>query len=153
MANRITDERLREMADGWLCSMAECLAAFAELLAARAEVERLREQLAHPPMQMVDIAALPNLQGILDDLKSLKDCRKTNYDNENRAWEALGKPEGTHDTTNVQRLCAEVERLRGELREAVELLYTMRNVKLSLDDFGRINERTDALLARHKETP
>ena len=30
-----------------------------------------------------------------------------------RAWEALGKPEGTHDTTNVQRLCAEVERLRG----------------------------------------
>lgn len=30
-----------------------------------------------------------------------------------RAWEALGKPEGTHDTTNVQRLCAEVEHLRG----------------------------------------
>ena len=29
-----------------------------------------------------------------------------------RAWEALGKPEGTYDTTNVQRLCAEVERLR-----------------------------------------
>lgn len=32
-----------------------------------------------------------------------------------RAWETLGKPEGTHDTTNVHRLCAEVERLRAEL--------------------------------------
>lgn len=32
-----------------------------------------------------------------------------------RAWEALGRPGGTHDTTNVQRLCAEVERLRLQL--------------------------------------
>ena len=32
-----------------------------------------------------------------------------------RAWETLGKPEGTHDTTNVQRLCAEVERLRARV--------------------------------------
>lgn len=34
---------------------------------------------------------------------------------DHRAWEALGRPEGTYDTTNVQRLCAEVERLRSRV--------------------------------------
>ena len=38
------------------------------------------------------------------------------------AWEALGKPEGTHETTNVQRLCTEVERLRSLIRQYIQAI-------------------------------
>lgn len=46
--------------------------------AARAEVERLRQQLAHPPMQMVDLSAGVNWKGISEDLQALRDCRIEN---------------------------------------------------------------------------
>ena len=61
-------------------------AAFLELDAVRAEVERLRAERDAARAQL--------------------------HADDQRAWEALGRPGGTHDTTNVQRLCAEVERLR-----------------------------------------
>ena len=39
---KITDERLRQMADGYYCDMKEYIAVATELLAARAELERLQ---------------------------------------------------------------------------------------------------------------
>jgi hypothetical protein len=49
-----------------------------------------------------------------DRLRAERDAARAQLQaDDQRAWESLGKPEGTYDTTNVQRLCAEVERLRG----------------------------------------
>lgn len=90
-----------------------------------------------------------------------------------RAWETLGRPEGTYDSTNVQRLCAEVERLkddaarwhnllpvyedaeqevkqlRADLREAMELLAQVDDGQVPHDTWL---DARNALLAKHKET-
>ena len=52
-----------------------------------------------------------------------------------RAWEALGRPDGTHETSNVQRLCAEVERLtmgatKHRQTEATYLVVRDENTRL-----------------------
>ena len=109
-----------------------------------------------------------------------QDARAQLHADDQRAWEALGKPEGTHDTTNVQRLCAEVERLRAklrrmskwhdeiadslraeverlcaDLREAMELLRAHGHPPnwLNLGEAADWNTRYGKLLAKHKETP
>ena len=43
---------------------------------------------------------------LVDEIKQLKEQL---IHDDNRAWEALGKPEGTYDTTNVERLCKQTE--------------------------------------------
>lgn len=128
MAEPITEDRLREIATSDSLVLAICAtmggpswsdvrAIAAELLAARARIAKLEQE---PPMQLVDCAHGLDLQRIRDDLQSLNDCRKDNkrlraqmHADDQRAWETLGRPEGTFSATNVQRLCAEVERMRG----------------------------------------
>lgn len=81
-----------------------------------------------------------------------------------RAWEALGKPHGTYETTNVQRLCAEVERLRDMLaRLCIAVEHSAPGYGVYEDwgdicdgDLLALRERmieAKALLAKHKETP
>lgn len=103
---------------------AERNAALEERDAARAEVERLRAERD---------AARAQLQA--DD---------------QRAWETLGKPEGTYDTTHVQRLCAEVERLRSDMREAMGLLRAA-SPNMGDAEWDEWGSKVNKLLAKHEE--
>lgn len=50
------------------------------------------------------------------------------YKDDQLAWEALGRPEGTYPTSNVERLCEEVDRLKKErdsARAEVERLHAV----------------------------
>lgn len=48
-------------------------------------------------------------QKILELQGHNKQLRQQLEQDDLRAWEALGKPEGTYDTTNVERLCKQIE--------------------------------------------
>ena len=92
---------------------------------------------------VVDVAAERNAA-----LRELDAVRAQLQADDQRAWETLGKPAGTYETTNVQRLCAEVERMRADMREAVELLR-----ELGRPDHGDdLDARYVAFLTKHKET-
>jgi hypothetical protein len=161
MSNKITDERLREIASSnplvlAICaqmgepSWADVRAIAAELIAARARVAELEQQ---PPMALVDLGVGVNWAGLREDMQRLRAerdaVRAQLHADDQRAWEALGKPEGTHDTTNVQRLCAEVERLRADMREAVELIAQVNENHMP---HATWLDARDALLEKHKET-
>lgn len=129
----------------------------AERDAARAEVERLQgiiddievesghchflDDAEHEPPHLSD-----HVRAIVQERDAV---RAQLHADDQRAWEALGKPEGTHDTTNVQRLCAEVERLRADMREAVELIAQVNENHMP---HATWLDARDALLEKHKET-
>ena len=230
MADRSNDERLREIIEGTYIGFDEGAAIAAKLLAAQVHRDRLAATLVDVQRELLAARAeVERLQGIIDDIEvesghchflddaehepphlpdhvraivQERDAARADRDillriigdsflslhiphsslafdgrnltphaeesartseiyraqlqaDDQRAWEALGRPEGTYDTTNVQRLCAEVERLRADLREAMELLMAhgeppkwMREERLC-----GWNRRYYALLAKHKETP
>ena len=140
----ITDERLREIATSdplvlAICaqmgepSWADVRVIAAELLAARAEVAAVEAAISDRGVSERDCGLPPpeRVNNLISDLKQCRcDLAQTEMEHEQlraqlraddeRAWETLGKPEGTYSTTNVQRLCAEVERLRAELRRMSE---------------------------------
>lgn len=99
---KITDERLREIvaddAKYFPWSLARELAI--ELLAAR---QKIRADAEHLPT----IASLT--QDLYETEQELAAIRAHLHADDQRAWEALGKPEGTYDTTNVERLCKQIE--------------------------------------------
>ena len=76
--------------------------------------ERLREIASSDPLVLAICAKMgePSWADVRAIAAELRAARAQLHADDQRAWEALGKPEGTHDTTNVQRLCAEVDRLR-----------------------------------------
>jgi outer membrane murein-binding lipoprotein Lpp len=135
-----------------------------ELDAARAEVATVDAAISDRGVSERD-CGLPLAKRVDNLILDLKQCRfdlaAAEMENaklraqlqadDQRAWESLGKPEGTHDTTNVQRLCAEVERLRSDMREAVELLGAFQ-FTVAPGELG-LHERRTALLEKHKETP
>jgi outer membrane murein-binding lipoprotein Lpp len=164
----ITDERLREIASSdplvlAICakmgepSWADVRAIADELLAARAEVERLQGIIDDIEVESGHCHFLndeehepPHLPDHVRAIVQERDAARAQLQaDDQRAWEALGKPEGTYSTTNVQRLCAEVERLRADMREAVELLGAF-NFTIAPGTLG-LHERRTALLAKHKE--
>lgn len=62
--------------------------------------------------------------------RSLAEAEQRCWDNEDRAWKALGKPDGTHETTNVQRLCnaflaQQAPPTEGALRAAAQRAVTV----------------------------
>lgn len=89
----------------------------AELLAALARIAKLEQE---PPMALVDLGVGVNWKGLREDMQRLRAerdaARAQLHADDLLAWETLGRPEGTYETTNVQRLCAEVERLREQVR-------------------------------------
>lgn len=95
--------------------------------AARAEVERLRNHIdsAGTGFNVALGAIRLSLEQADKDRDALRAeverLRAQLHADDHRAWEALGRPEGTYDTTNVQRLCAEVERLNGLLPLLMQL--------------------------------
>jgi hypothetical protein len=128
VADSITPERLREIASSdplvlAICaklgepSWADVRAIAAELLAARARIAKLEQQ---PPMKLVDFGVGFNWAGLREDMQRLRAerdaARAQLHADDQLAWQTLGKPEGTYSTTNVQRLCDEVERLRLAIR-------------------------------------
>ena len=122
--------------------------------------EQLREMATADPLALAICASLglPACCGSLADAaKQLTDerdaARAQLHADDQRAWEALGRPEGTHETTNVQRLCAEVERLRADLREAMALLRAYCKDRQNITDWRPIWERAFELVEKHKETP
>ena len=148
----ITEERLRYHATrSWTAfdpaTYDELHAMSIELLAAR---EKIRADEEH----------LPKIGVLTRDLyeteQELRAARAQLHADDQRAWESLGHPEGAYETTHVQRLCAEVQRLRAALREALsgadlrEALSLLRNIDWDKDNW---DERYEALLAKHKETP
>ena len=146
----ITEERLREIVGTPLslapavCNYVDAWYFAAELLAAR---EKIRADEEH----------LPTIESLTRDLyeteQELRAARAQLHADDQRAWETLGKPEGTYSTTNVQRLCAEVERLRADMREAVELLNDVTDKEPTTAAQRWLLDRVNALLAKHKETP
>jgi hypothetical protein len=66
---------------------------------------------------------------------------------ERMAWEALGKPDGTHDTSNVQRLCEAFAATKAKLSEVQE------RVDLDIDEFRRILSELDGLRVSIPLTP
>lgn len=78
----------------------------AALEEARAERYTLKEKLA-----AMDLL-LNNAERVVRDGISERDAA------ESLAWDALGRPEGTHDTSNVQRLCEAHGTLKAKLAEA-----------------------------------
>lgn len=167
MSNKITDERLREIASSnplvlAICaqmgepSWADVRAIAAELIAARARVAELEQQ---PPMALVDLGVGVNWAGLREDMQRLRAerdaVRAQLHADDQRAWEALGKPEGTHDTTNVQRLCAEVERLRGQVHcRGCDGTVGMHLAPDQGGCPGRfVIDGIEMVPAKHKETP
>ena len=135
-----------------------------ELLAARARIAKLEQE---PPMALVDFGVGVNWKGLHEDMQRLRaerDALRTQlHADDQRAWEALGKPEGTHETTNVQRLCAEVERLRDMLArlciavERATIGFGVYEEWYEIHDYDllALRERmieARALLAKHEET-
>ena len=181
MADRSNDERLREIIEGTYIGFDEGAAIAAKLLAAQVHRDRLAATLVDVQRELLAARAeVERLQGIIDDVESesghclfLNDeehepphlpdhvraivqerdaVRAQLQADDQRAWETLGKPEGTHDTTNVQRLCAEVERLRADMREAVELLESA-SPNMGDAEWDEWGSKVNKLLAKHKETP
>ena len=118
MADRTKIEKVRDQRDALAATLVEVQR---ELLAARARIAKLEQE---PPMALVDFGVGFNWKGLREDMQRLREerdvARAQLHADDQRAWESLGKPEGTYSTTNVQRLCAEVERLRAELRRMSE---------------------------------
>lgn len=171
MNNQISDERLR----------AE-VAAIDAAISDRGVAER---DCGLPLDQRID--------NILVDLKQCRfDLAASEMENaklraqlqadDERAWETLGRPEGTHETTNVQRLCAEVEQIKADRDSLLRIIgdsfmnlhiphsamaFDGRNLTPHAEESARASEiyRTERdaaradlreateLLARHKETP
>lgn len=67
---------------------------------------------------------------LVDEIKQLEEQL---MQDDNRAWEALGKPEGTYDTTNVERLCNQIESLKNEL----DLAHKMHDLAVKERDYER----------------
>lgn len=125
---------------------------------ARAEVAAAREHMG-VVQSALDAAHLEEVEDELGGLRAeIRRLDGVIDDIEERAWKALGEPEGTHDTTNVQRLCAEVARLRDMLAllcAAVDYSAPRYGVDEDWADLDTLRLRMDeakALLAKHKET-
>lgn len=86
--------------------LADCAKALAALEEARAERYTLKEKLA-----AMDLL-LNNAERVVRDGIADRDAAET------QAWDALGRPDGTHDTSNVQRLCEAHGATKAELAEA-----------------------------------
>lgn len=126
-----------------------------ELDAARAEVERAKRALLaggytdhggqdwKPPIG-------PSAARLLAELD---DVRTQLHADDQRAWEALGKPEGTYDTTNVQRLCAEVERLRDDAAKWHNLLPVYEDAEQEVKQLRADLREAMELLQAHGEPP
>ena len=138
--------------------------------AARAEVERLQgiiddveSESGHCLFLNDEEHEPPHLPDHVRAIVQERDAARSQlHADDQRAWETLGKPEGTYETTNVQRLCAEVERLRAalrealsgaDLREAMELLDAVTDKEPETQAQRWLLNRVNALLAKHKETP
>ena len=135
----ITEERLREIIEGTYIGFDEGAAIAAKLLAAQVHRDRLAATLVDVQREL--LAARAELQRMSewhDQIADTVPCdvagphygivewhqivlaerdaaRAQLHADDQRAWETLGKPEGTYDTTHVQRLCAEVEQLRSRV--------------------------------------
>lgn len=83
--------------------LADCAKALAALEEARAERYTLKEKLA-----AMDLL-LNNAERVVRDGIADRDAAET------QAWDALGRPDGTHDTSNVQRLCEAHGALKAKL--------------------------------------
>ena len=134
--------------------------------AARAEVAAVEAAICDRGVSERD-CGLPLAERVDHILLDLKQCRfdlaASEMENaklraqlhadDQRAWEALGKPEGTYTTTNVQRLCAEVERLRDMLSRlcfAVERSTIGHGV---YEEWYEIEEAAREIIDAAKETP
>lgn len=69
MADRITEERLRELSQGATIYGHERNAIAAELLAARARIAKLEQE---PPMALVDFGVGVNWKGLHEDMQRLR---------------------------------------------------------------------------------
>ena len=81
---------------------------------------------------------------------------------ETQAWDALGRPEGTHDTSNVQRLCEAHIALKAKLAEAraerlgyrAEYLELLRRIREGqLVTATEASMRYEGIIAASSEEP
>ena len=111
----------------------------AERDALRAERDKanLRERNIFASLRMAlgeDLGGGGGLVEILNGIEGLQDQRDAA---ETQAWDALGRPDGTHDTSNVQRLCEAYGVLKATLAKHAESerawceLATERGAKLA----------------------
>ena len=71
---------------------------------------------------------LPRLLAALEESRAERDAAET------QAWDALGRPEGTHDTTNVQRLCEAHGEIKAKLADPRRVLLHETEVVATKDE-------------------
>ena len=180
----ITEERLREIASSDPLVLAICAkigepswsdvrAIAAKLLAANAEVERLaseRAEMLETIQRNEDRSAGIDPHPLNDDaILSRADIAELVEEARSKRGESAGRSmreiaefemvctrsEYVSMANNLGRLYAEVEQLRADLREAMELLRAHGQPPdgITLGDAADWNCRYGKLLAKHKETP
>ena len=71
---------------------------------------------------------LPRLLAALEESRAERDAAET------QAWDALGRPGGTHDTTNVQRLCEAHGEIKAKLADPRRVLLHETEVVATKDE-------------------
>ena len=136
----------------------------AERDALRAERDKanLRERNIFASLRMAlgeDLGGGGGLVEILNGIEGLQDQRDAA---ETQAWDALGRPEGTHDTSNVQRLCEAHGALKAKLAEAraerlgyrAEYLELLRRIREGqLVTATEASMRYEGIIAASSEEP
>lgn len=124
----------------------------AERDALRAERDKanLRERNIFASLRMAlgeDLGGGGGLVEILNGIEGLQDQRDAA---ESLAWDALGRPGGTHDKTNVQRLCEAHGALKAKLAALVEATAEVHE-KLRINADGKATVTVGKAIALRRE--
>ena len=84
---------------------------------------------------------------ILNGIEGLQDQRDAA---ESLAWDALGRPDGTHDTTNAQRLCEAYGATKAKLAALVEATAEVHE-KLRINADGKATVTVGKAIALRRE--